>query len=171
MTPLLVVTGPIGVGKSAVLFEVDSLLVAAGSRHATVELEELARCWTPEIGPARRAFVHSNLAAVWSNFAAVGADRLIVSALVEHRSDLEGLSQAVPGAEVTIARLHAPLVVLEQRIRSREAGEAVGGELDGARWWTRHFEQHQPEDFMLATDGRPVHEVAEELLRQANWLA
>lgn len=167
---MLVVTGPIGVGKSAVLLEVDSLLVAVGSRHATVEVEELARCWAPEIEPARRAFVHGNLAAVWSNFAAVGADRLILSALVEHRSDLEVLSEVVPGGAVTIARLHAPLAVLEQRIRSREAGDAVDGELDGARWWTRHFEQHQPEDFVVETEGRRVPDVAEELLRRAGWL-
>ena len=41
MIPVLVVTGPIGVGKTATLLEADSLLVAAGSRHATIELEEL----------------------------------------------------------------------------------------------------------------------------------
>lgn len=38
------VTGPIGVGKSAVLNEADGLLIDARAGHATVELEELARC-------------------------------------------------------------------------------------------------------------------------------
>lgn len=170
MIPVLVVTGPTGVGKTAVLFEVDSLLVAAGSRHATVELEELARCWVPEVEPARRAFVYGNLGAVWSRFAAVGADRLILSALVGQHSDLEGVAEAVPGSVVTIARLHAPLAALEQRIRSREAGDAVEGELDGARWWTQRFEEQQPEDLVVETEGRPVREVAEELLRRAGWL-
>jgi hypothetical protein len=169
--PVLVVTGPIGVGKTAVLHEVDSLLVAAGSCHATVELEELARCWAAGTEPGRRAFVYANLAALWSNFAAVGADRLILSALVEHRSDVEEVSHAVPGSVVTIARLHAPLPVLEDRIRSREVGEAVEGELDGARWWTRHFEEQQPEDFVVESDARPVRGIAEDLLRRAGWFA
>ena len=171
MVPVLVVTGPIGVGKTAVLYEADALLVGAGSSHATVEWEELARCWSPATESARSAFAYGNLGALWSNLAAFGADRLILSALVEERSDLEVLSEVVPGAVVAVARLHAPLGVLEQRIRSREAGDAVEGELDGARWWTRHFEEHQPEDFVVETEGRRVRVVAEELLRRAGWLA
>jgi hypothetical protein len=71
------------------------------------------------------SFVYKSLTAVWSNFAAAGDDRLLLSGLVEHRSDVEPVVDAVPGAVVTIARLHAPLAVLEQRIRSREAGDAV----------------------------------------------
>jgi hypothetical protein len=42
LLPVLLVTGPIGVGKTAVLHEADALLVAAGAGHATVELEEIA---------------------------------------------------------------------------------------------------------------------------------
>jgi hypothetical protein len=166
-----VVTGPIGVGKTAVLHEADSVLVAEESRHATVELEELARCWSRGIGPDRKSFVYKNLAAIWSNFEAAGADRLLLSGLVEHRSDVEAVVDAVPGAVVTIARLHAPLAVLEQRIRSREAGDAVEGELDGARWWARHFEDEHPEDFVVETDARPVRDVAQEMLRSVRWLA
>lgn len=171
MIPVLVVTGPIGVGKTAVLHEADSLLVAAESRHATIELEEIGRCWSPTIEPTRAAFVYGNLAALWANFEAVGADRLLLSALVERRSDVGRVFEAVPRAAVTIARLHAPLAVLEQRIRSREAGLAVEAELDGARWWARHFEHEQPEDFVVETDARPVGEVAEEMLSSAGWLA
>ncbi len=153
------------------LHEADSLLVATESRHETIELEEIARCWSPAIEPARVAFVYGNLAALWANFEAVGADRLLLSALVERRSDVGRVLEAVPGAAVTIARLHAPLSVLEQRIRSREAGLAVEGELDGARWWARHFEREQPEDFVVETDSRPVGEIAGEMLRRAGWLA
>lgn len=171
MIPVLVVTGPIGVGKTAVLHEADSLLLSAGSCHATIELEELARCWSPAVEPARVAFVHRNLGAVWANFRAAGADRLLLSALVGRRSDVEGVVDAVPGAAPAIARLHAPLPVLEQRIRTREAAHAVDGELDGARWWARHFEQEHPEDFLVASDARPVREVAGELLFRAGWLA
>jgi hypothetical protein len=144
MIPVLLVTGPIGVGKTAVLYEADSVLVAADSRHATIELEELARCWSPSIGHDRRPFVYRSLAAVWANFEAVGAARLLLSGLVERRTDLEGVVEAVPGAFVTVARLHAPMAVLEQRIRSREAGLAVEGELDGARWWTRPLRGRAP---------------------------
>ena len=47
----------------------------------------------------------------------------------------------------------------------------VDGELDGARWSVAHFEEEQPEDFVVETEGRPVREVARKLLRRAGWMA
>jgi hypothetical protein len=169
MVPVLLVTGPIGVGKTAVLREADSLLIEAGVRHATVELEEIARCWPEAIEPSRASFVYKNLAALWSNFAAVGATRLLLSALIEHRLEVQRVSEAVPGAVVTVARLHAPLAVLEQRIRLREPA-SPDGEIDGARWWTQHFEGEHPEDYLVESDQRPVREIAGDMLRLADWL-
>jgi hypothetical protein len=170
MVPVLLVTGPIGVGKTAVLHEADSLLIEAGVRHATVELEEISRCWPEALEPSRAAFVYKNLAALWLNFAAVGATRLLLSALVERRSEVLRVSEAVPGAVVTIVRLHAPLAELEQRIRLREPA-SPDGEIVGARWWTQHFEGEHPEDYLVESDQRPVREIAGDMLRLADWLA
>ena len=169
MVPVLLVTGPIGVGKTAVLREADSLLIEEGVCHATVELEEIARCWPQAIEPSRVSFVYNNLKALWSNYAAVGATRLLLSALVEHRSEVQRVSEAVPGAVITVVRLHAPLAVLEQRIRLREPA-SPDGEIDGARWWTQHFEGEHPEDYLLESDQRPVREIAGDMLRLADWL-
>jgi hypothetical protein len=169
MVPVLFVTGPIGVGKTAVLHEADSLLIDAGGCHATVELEEIARCWPEAIESSRASFVYQNLAALWSIFTAVGASRLLLSGLVEQRSEVERVLSAVPGAVVTVVRLHAPLAPLEQRIRLREPASPEG-ELDGARWWTRHYEGEQPEDYLVENDQRPIREIARDVLRFAGWL-
>jgi hypothetical protein len=169
MVPVLFVTGPIGVGKTAVLHEADSLLVEAGARHATVELEEIARCWTEATEVSRPAFVYGNLAALWSNFAAVGATRLLLSGLVEQRSDMQHIPEAVPDAAVTLVRLQAPLALLEERIRLRELA-APDSELDGARWWTQRFEREHPEDYVVESDQRPIREIAGDVLRLAGWL-
>jgi hypothetical protein len=94
---VLLVTGPVGVGKSAVLHEADALLVKAGVRHATVELEEIARFW-PRAADNQdsQPLVYRNLASQWSNFAARGAERLLLAGLVEQRSDLHRISEAIP---------------------------------------------------------------------------
>jgi predicted kinase len=170
VVPVVVVTGPIGVGETAVLHEADVQLISAGVDHATVELEDLARCWTERMDRDRAEVVYRNLAALWSNFAAVGASRLLLSLLVEQRSDLRRVSEAVPEAAVTVVRLHAPLPVLEERIRLREPGSSEG-EIDGARWWTEHLDSTQPEDHLVETAGRPVEEIAREVLQLAGWLA
>lgn len=49
---------------------------------------EIARCWTTTLAESRTTFAYRNLAALWSNFAAAGASRLMMSALIEQRSDL-----------------------------------------------------------------------------------
>jgi hypothetical protein len=167
--PVLLLTGPIGVGKTAVLHEADALLVAAGAGHASVELEEIARCWPDATKSSRSRLVYGNLAALWRNFAAAGASRLLLAALVEDRSELRLVSEAVPGATITVVRLHAPLPVLEKRIHRREPASTVG-EIDGARWWTRHLDQVRPEDHLVETEGRAVCDVAREVLRLAGWL-
>jgi hypothetical protein len=169
VVPVLLVTGPIGVGKTAVLREADALLIEAGSSHATVELEEIARCWSNAIEGSQTTFVYQNLASLWSNFVAVGASRLLLSALVQRRSDLRLVSEAIPGAAITVVRLHAQLSALEQRIRLRDP-DAPEGEVVGARWWTQHFNEVRVEDYMVETENRPVGEIAREVLRLADWL-
>jgi hypothetical protein len=169
VVPVLLVTGPIGVGKTAVLREADARLLDAGSRHGIVELEEIARCWPSAIQGSRTAFAYQNLAALWSNFVAVGALRLLLSALVEQRSDLRLISEAIPGAAIIVVRLHAPLSALERRIRLREPA-AHDDEFVGARWWTQHFDEVRVEDYVVETENRPVGEIARGVLRLADWL-
>jgi hypothetical protein len=94
---------------------------------------------------------------------------LLLSALVEQRSDLRLVSEAIPGAAITVVRLHAPLSALEHRIRLREPA-APEGELVGARWWTQHFNEVRVEDYVVETENQPVGEIAREVLRLADWL-
>jgi chloramphenicol 3-O-phosphotransferase len=89
--------------------------------------------------------------------------------LLERRTDVGRISEAVPDATVTVVRLHA-LAVLEERIRVREP-DSPDAELEGARWWAHHFDREQPEDFVVASDQRPVREIAAEVLRRAGWLS
>lgn len=94
----------------------------------------------------------------------------VLSGLIEHRADVQQVSAAIPGAAVTVVRLTAPLEVLEQRIRLREPA-TPDEELDGARWWTAHFEREHPEDFLVESDQRPLRKIAGEVLRLASWLS
>jgi hypothetical protein len=170
--PVLLLTGPIGVGKSAVLHEADALLIEASVPHATVVLEEIAGCWPfpPEGAVQRVTHLYRNLAELWSNYAARGAGRLLLEMLIEDRAGLRRLAQAIPGAEIVMVRLDAPLALIEERIRRREAA-GPEGELTGARWWAEHLERWTADDCVVVDNGdRPVRDVAAEVLRAAGWL-
>jgi len=172
MTPVLIVIGPIGVGKSAVLREADALLVDAAVSHASVMLEEIGGCWPvpPEDPVERISHVYGNLARLWANYAARGAERLLLEMLVEDGSELARLAEAIPGAEITVVCLHAPLELIEERIRGREAGDPAD-EISGARWWVAHMRRWPVTDALVIDNGdRPVRDVAVEVLREAQWL-
>jgi len=163
------------VGKTAVLYEVDRLLIEAGVAHASVELEELARCWTHgnKTGNKtdltnRAALVYGNLAAVWANYAAHGARQLAIGMLLEDRATLAHVSQAIPDARLTVVRLYAPLAVIEERLRRREPDPDP--ELDAARFLVPRMDEQKVEDYLVDNGGRPLPEVAREILRLVGWL-
>jgi hypothetical protein len=167
MTRVAVVTGPVGVGKSTVMREADSLLVEAGVQHATVELEDVARFW-PAPG-AKGDIAYRNLAAIWANYSAAGADRLLLGLLLERRSDLSPVYEAIPGAKITVVRLDAPLSLIEQRLRLREIWVAEA-EISAARWWVTRLEGSQVADLVLNNGERRPREVAVEMLQALRWL-
>jgi hypothetical protein len=169
--PVLLVTGPVGVGKSTVAAEAARLLRDAGVAHALVDLAWIGQAWpVPTDDPWNERLTHRNLACMWSNFRQAGADRLILARVLEARSLLHHIVQAVPGAEITVVRLRAPLAVLEARIRSREAGDPSWF-LGAATHTVEVLERAGVEDHLVNNQGRPPAEVAEEVLRLAGWLA
>lgn len=168
--PVLLITGPVGVGKSTVAGEAARLLREANLPHALVDLAWIEQCWpVPADDPWNERLIHRNLASLWVNFHQAGAERLIVVRVLEARSLLRHVAQAVPGAQITVVGLRAPLAVLHARIRSREVSDPSW--FLGAATHTAHvLEQARVEDHLVDNEDRPVAEVAEEVLRLAGWL-
>jgi hypothetical protein len=168
--PVLVITGPVGVGKSTVANEAAWLLRQADVPHALVDLDRIEQCWpVPPDDPWNERVSHRNLACMWANFRQAGADRLIFARVLETRSLLRRVTEAVPGAQITVVRLRAPLAVLHERIRSREAGDPDWF-LAAATHTAEVFEQARVEDHLVDNDNRPATMVAEEVLYRVGWL-
>jgi Mrp family chromosome partitioning ATPase len=168
--PVLLVTGPVGVGKSTVAAEAARLLRQADVPHALVDLAWIEQCWpVPADDPENERLTHRNLACMWANFRQAGAGRLLLVRVLEARSLLRQVAEAVPGAEITVVRLRAPLPVLHARIRSREASDPSWF-LGAATHTATVLEQARVEDFVVDNESRPPAAVAEEVLRRAGWL-
>jgi hypothetical protein len=84
MIPVLWLSGPPGVGKTAVGWEIYQRLQVAGAKPAYVDVDQLGICYPPLAGdPDRHALKARNVAALRANFAAAGARTLIVSGVVD----------------------------------------------------------------------------------------
>ena len=169
--PVVVINGPVGVGKSSVLGEVSDLLAEAGIAHCSLDLDALSQTFpSPEDDPFNLLLATNNLRAVWANAAAAGAERLVLASVVESEAHLQMMMSAVPDAEPFVCRLCAPVAVLHQRLRRREIGSALDWHLYRAGELAEILEDSGVGDVVIDTSDRPLRDIATEILEAADWL-
>ncbi len=170
--PTILVTGPVGVGKTTLVDEMSALLRRADIAHATVDFDQLTAChprspgddvWGTQLGLA-------NLAALWRNYSALGADRLLIARVIEDRKDLDGCRAAVPGADIVVVRLRASPATLRERVRQRGTGVGMQWHLDRAEELAASMDESPVEDVLVETEGRHQTELAREVLARMGWL-
>ena len=168
--PLLIISGSMGAGKTTVLSEASDLLVEAGVPHAVIDLDWLGQM-NPRQDPFGQRLIFANLATIWPNYVAAGAERLIVARVVEDRSELDQYRTAVLGAEPVVCRLTAPVGLMHERLRTREPGMNLEHALRRAAELDGILERAGVEDFTVDNGpGRHIGDVAREVLVRAGWL-
>jgi hypothetical protein len=167
---LLIVTGTMGAGKSAVLGEASDLLAQRQIPHAAIDLDALGLAWLPSQAPADRV-MYSNLQAVCANYASHGVCRFLVARAIENRAALQLCRQAVAPTTVLVCRLTASLATMQQRVRTRESGPLRQQFVDRVSELNVILDRAQLEDFAIANENRSPTDVATEMLRKAAWLA
>ena len=168
--PLLIVTGPVGVGKTTVAYEVSKLLAAAELPHACIDMDTLRSCYPAPAGDRFNvALGLRNLAAVWANCRAAGAAYLIVADVIESRDELQGYREAVPGAAISVVRLGATLSTLTGRVTQREVGSSRDWHLLRAAELAAQMDRDQVEDIVVDTDGRTIAEIARDVAELGSW--
>jgi shikimate kinase len=170
--PLLVITGPVGAGKTAVVGALSDLLSEAGIAHAAIDQDWLRSCFPrPADDPFHMALGLRNLAAVWVNFRAAGAARLIVADVVETQAQRADYLAAAPGAQLTVVRLRAALPTLLTRLAGRETGASLVWHQARAAELEEIMTRNRVADLVVETDGKSVKEVAREVAIKTGWLA
>jgi len=169
--PVLIVSGPVGVGKTSVAHEMFDQLFGRDITHAVIDLDSLDTCWPfGEGDPFNEQMAMRNLAAIWSNFATAGVDRAVIARVVESRRDLAAYEQAIPGAEIGVCQLTAEVPTLRERLGRREAGSSYKFLVNRAAELAESLERFGPADFVVQTGRRPLADIAIEALAKAGWL-
>ncbi len=170
--PTILVTGPVGVGKTTLIEAMGRLLRDAAVPHATVDFDNLTACYprSPDDDVWGTNLGLANLAALWRNYQALGASRLLLARVIEDRKELDGYRNAVPGAEIVVVRLRASPSTLQQRVRARGESRGMQWHLERAVELAALMEKRRVEDFVVETEARQPGELAWETLRRVGWL-
>jgi broad-specificity NMP kinase len=113
----LVITGPPGSGKSAVLEALSDQLVMEDVRHASVEVEALTAAH-PALGEEQWTAPISAVCGLYHDF---GYELLLVTVTVESQADLDAALEAIGAETYDVVRLEADPGTLRRRILEREA--------------------------------------------------
>ena len=169
-TPLLVINGSIGAGKTTVLGELAWLLEDQGIHHCAVDFDALTQSYPrPDDDPFHMRLGAANLAAIWVNASAGGAERLVVASVVETAEHLSMIVAAVSDATPIVVRLRAPLETELNRIRQREQGSALEWHLQRASDLWPLLENSGVDDAIVDTVDKEPRYIADEVLRLAAW--
>lgn len=177
--PVLWFSGATAVGKSTVGYEVFSQIVRTGVRAAYVDLKQIGALRpTADDDPDGHRLKARNLAALWAGYRAAQARCLIVSGHADRDDTVRDYAELLPGAGLTVCRLHAGPATLAERVmrRGRGGGPAIpGDELKGLRPEALHSVAERAAreasaldiagagDLRIDTDDRSAREVAEEV--------
>jgi len=170
--PTLVITGPVGVGKTTIGSAVADLLSDAEQSNGLIDIDALRWAFPrPADDPHHVALGLRNLAAVAANYRHAGVRRLILVDIVESRAQVANYQEAIPDAAIQVVRLHAAPATIAARITGRETSQA-------SHDWHQHravelaalFARECVEDFLIDTDDKTPTAIAAEILHHTGWL-
>jgi broad-specificity NMP kinase len=173
---IVLICGPTGVGKSTIAFSLYMQYLNAGLTAGYVDLDQISFISpVPQSDPGNHRLKARNLAAMWRNYRAARATHLVAAGPIDSSAALQVYIDALPGADITLCRLHAGPEELTRRVMSRGAGGSWpqpgdplrGKSTDYLRAVARRaisadaaFERERLGSVRIDTDGRTAEESA-----------
>ncbi|MBI1298395.1 hypothetical protein GC175_25960 [bacterium] len=168
--PVLLLTGPVGVGKTTVTMLISDLLEARRVSHALIDMDWMRWAYPRPVDDRFHLQLGlRNLAALWQGYGAAGVDRLLLVDVVEDGAQRQAYARAIPGAEITIVRLHASVTTLQARVAKRESGDSLIWHQQRAFELALQMERDALEDLRIETEDHSAHEIAVEILDRVAW--
>lgn len=168
--PLLIISGPVGVGKTSSAEEVSNLLVEQSVPHTLIDLDCLGETYPREPNDRFGSnLMLTNLRSIWGNCVAVGSKNLVLARVIETDIDKQNIVECVPRAMPVVCQLRADNDTLVSRVRKREIGTGAAWHEQRSRELAASLQSGAPVDFEVDTEGKSIIAIADEIVRQVLW--
>ena len=167
--PILIISGPVGVGKTTIGEEVSTILVGRGIPHSFIDMDGLAETY-PRKDRFGTELALKNLQDVWTNCAEAGSRNLILPTVIESLEDVKSIRQAIAGAAPVVCRLRAGDETLIERVTKREIGSGLDWHQTRSLELAKSLDQNGPADFVVETDNRSIIDIADEIVAKVEWV-
>jgi hypothetical protein len=167
---LLIITGTMGAGKTAVLAEASDILALRHIAHAAIDLDAIGLAHLPS-SASSDAVMYRNLECVWKNYSSLGVRRLLLARAMEDRAELERCRRVVLASHTIVCRLIASIEAMQHRVKMRESGVSQQGYVGRVAKLNAILDRARLEDFTVTNENRSLTEAALEVLVKAGWIS
>ena len=170
MESLLIITGAMGAGKTAVLGEASDILAQRQIIHAAIDLDALGVAHLPS-ATRSDGVMYDNLRSIYGNYAALGVQRFLVARAIEDCAQLELCRAMIPAANVVVCRLTASIEAMKRRVEMRDLGMLRHEYVARVAKLNLVLDRARLENFAVLNEQRSLTDVAYEMLVKAGWIS
>lgn len=168
MLSLLIITGTMGAGKTAVLGEASDILSARQIVHAAIDVDALGLAHLR--GSASNVLVYENLRGMVRNYATAGVQRFLIARAIDNSAELKLCRDIIPATDTVVCRLVGDVETMKTRVERRELGMWQQKYVDRVATLNDVLDQAHLEDFAVRNEKSLTH-VATEMLVKAGWVS
>jgi adenylylsulfate kinase-like enzyme len=159
---VIVITGPVGSGKSTTAWALHDMLSDRRIPSALVDIDYL-RCAWPQVTPWNAELGYDNFAAIAVNHQKIGVRCFVVADVVETQEQRHDYERSVPGSRVVIVRLNVVLENVMARLQLRETPDSIDWYLARAAELQALMESREIGDLVVDIDDHTPKDVAHEI--------
>jgi hypothetical protein len=167
---LLIITGTMGAGKTAVLGEASDILAQRQIVHAAIDLDAFGLAHLPSAARSD-GVMYDNLRSICRNYAALGVQRFLLARAIEDSAQLELCRDIIPAVNTAVCRLTASIEAMKRRVQERDLGISRAEYVARVAQLSVILDRARLEDFAVTNENRSLTDVALEMLAKAKWIS
>lgn len=163
----IVITGPVGAGKTTTAMALAELLEHRDISCAMVDMDQLR--WfhpTPEGDRFGGSVGRRHIGYMAQTYRDMGIPTLILADVIETSAGRQALADALPGYELIVVRLNVGMERLHDRLRTRESERQVAWHLNRAQELQDIMTSNGVGDIVIDVDDETPEQVAEAIARE-----